>query len=52
MGNIGTYLSKAYNTGDEDIQKDSIYLSLYNPLVTKNRKRKWDYMQKKVLLIN
>ena len=40
-GNIGTYLSKAYNTGDEDIQKDSLYIyPLYNPLITKNRKRK------------
>lgn len=40
-GFIGTYLSKDYNTGDENIQKNSLYIyPLYNPVWVKSRKRK------------
>ena len=40
-GFIGTYLSKDYNTGDENIQKNSLYIyPLYNPVWVRSRKRK------------
>lgn len=40
-GNIGTYISKEYITGDEVNLKDSIYIyPLYNPNLIKNKKRK------------
>ncbi len=50
-GNIGTYISKEYNTGDEQNLKDSIYIyPLYSPLTVKNRKRKMRlYAEKGVL---